>query len=528
MIDAMQRTPLDFVGVAPLSTPVPVPGPKPLEGMLEKKKKKARVAWRGAWNELYFCIDPSDATLKYYKCTDDGTPPCSGAVPDGVIDMRAVHIVYVSTKADNPLQFSLSLAEGQVLLRAKNVDDTARWLRGLDEWKAYFLRSVEKIDTIETPTTGATALDDVSPPCILFVAPKLALTLFVAKWLYKRLENDGCGAQRKALERLYVMAAPDNVPAAQPQRRRSPHSVLSDSQSLVLYRVNAVGNRIVHTPVEKGAEVPTFSIVVIDEAHHLYRVSEKRDVIERLMAKGGAQRVLLSDISQSQGQDAGFPSDRDTVHVKLTEVVRSSKRIVAGAMAFQLGAEKNLTKCHHESGGPPLKTFLFDVEGDRHKKYGYEALRAIKAVIKKFPGLDLDDRLAIIVPDTKFEAALSPLLTNRLASELPTRQFELVSPEEAAAALPNQRRAGRSKQRLVLSPIDRFDGLERLIIIAVGLDAPVGDEEEDEDVLETRSRLYRAITRAHMMVCFFLSLMALSQSPPCALLICHVGRRSLS
>ena len=44
----------------------------------------------------------------------------------------------------------------------------------------------------------------------------------------------------------------------------------------------------------------------------------------------------------------------------------------------------------------------------------------------------------------------------------------------------------------------RFDGLERLIVIAVGLDAPL--DEKAEDMLETRSRLYRALTRAHMRV----------------------------
>ena len=47
---------------------------------------------------------------------------------------------------------------------------------------------------------------------------------------------------------------------------------------------------------------------------------------------------------------------------------------------------------------------------------------------------------------------------------------------------------------LVLDTLSNFDGLERLIVIAVGLDAKL-----DEDVLETRSRLYRALTRAHML-----------------------------
>ena len=49
----------------------------------------------------------------------------------------------------------------------------------------------------------------------------------------------------------------------------------------------------------------------------------------------------------------------------------------------------------------------------------------------------------------------------------------------------------------MLDTLENFDGLERLIVIAVGLDAPLN--EGAEDMLETRSRLYRALTRAHML-----------------------------
>ena len=43
-----------------------------------------------------------------------------------------------------------------------------------------------------------------------------------------------------------------------------------------------------------------------------------------------------------------------------------------------------------------------------------------------------------------------------------------------------------------------MDGLERLIVICVGLDESMGSE--DANALEARSLLYRAVTRAHMMV----------------------------
>ena len=48
------------------------------------------------------------------------------------------------------------------------------------------------------------------------------------------------------------------------------------------------------------------------------------------------------------------------VEVVLTEVVRSTQRIVAGAGAFQLGDKKLMTTSQHNASGPPLKTFVFD------------------------------------------------------------------------------------------------------------------------------------------------------------------------
>ena len=43
--------------------------------------------------------------------------------------------------------------------------------------------------------------------------------------------------------------------------------------------------------------------------------------------------------------------------------------------------------------------------------------------------------------------------------------------------------------------LSQFDGCERLIVIAVGLDADVAQATH-----EKRSQLYRALTRAHLMV----------------------------
>ena len=74
----------------------------------------------------------------------------------------------------------------------------------------------------------------------------------------------------------------------------------------------------------------------------------------------------------------------------LTEVVRCSKRIVAGAMAFQLGGEKKLlTSCHHEVAGPPLKSYIFNAaatgnssEEDDDAKHGHNLLGVVGGVTK--------------------------------------------------------------------------------------------------------------------------------------------------
>ena len=55
---------------------------------------------------------------------------------------------------------------------------------------------------------------------------------------------------------------------------------------------------------------------------------------------------------------------------------------------------------------------------------------------------------------------------------------------------------------IILDEMDKFDGMERPIAIAVGMDAIINNVpgEAGAEVPEVRSRMYRAITRANMMV----------------------------
>jgi superfamily I DNA and RNA helicase len=80
-------------------------------------------------------------------------------------------------------------------------------------------------------------------------------------------------------------------------------------------------------------------------------------------------------------------------------------------------------------------------------------------------------------------------LSNTLAD-----RFELVPAKTASAVV---RRSADARPWLVLDSVDNMDGLERLIVICVDLDRVISS---DADVSETRSRLYRAMTRAELAV----------------------------
>ena len=52
------------------------------------------------------------------------------------------------------------------------------------------------------------------------------------------------------------------------------------------------------------------------------------------------------------------------------------------------------------------------------------------------------------------------------------------------------------QEKIVLDTVENADGLEQLVVICVDLDAPVERNRED---LQTRSRLYRGLTRAQLL-----------------------------
>ena len=101
------------------------------------------------------------------------------------------------------------------------------------------------------------------------------------------------------------------------------------------------------------------------------------------------------------------------------------KRIVQAASTFQIG-DKSAgevarldTQCHHESDGPPLKSFLFDLHENvddqtRFETYAGKIVDALRHVTNSFEGLRLQNRVAILVPDQHFLDGLHPRLLPEL------------------------------------------------------------------------------------------------------------------
>lgn len=137
-------------------------------------------------------------------------------------------------------------------------------------------------------------------------------------------------------------------------------------------------------------------------------------------------------------------------------------------------------------------------------------------MVTAFPDLSLHNRLALVVPDAAFLERLRPELCKALDEHFPKRCFCLVDAITASADLGRSFATEHEGQDdcddadcgkgewLVCDTINQLDGLERLVVLAVGLDSIINSEDSNTSVadgapLETRSMLYRAVTRAHLM-----------------------------
>ena len=315
---------------------------------------------------------------------------------------------------------------------------------------------------------------------MLFVAKSVALGLFVASWFARRAGTRN--AERdKLLRRLHLLMPP--------MKTKGGLRVASYEQ-----------HRLLLSPVKDAS---LYELVVVDEAHHVYSHPELRECVKPY-ADAASHLLLLSDASQSLGALCDYPTGLK--EVALTEVVRSSQRIVNGANAFRCGnfdakgdasRSDDRPRCHHKVPGPPLLPILFNSCGkeERMQLYATHTVVALKRVYQDYPGLRLHNRLALIVPDAAFSKDFELKLSDALSDAFSNVCFHLINAEHASACVLGTV-AKPGVETLVLDTVEQFDGLERLIVIAIGLDAPIN---YSEGTLETRSRLYRALTRAQMM-----------------------------
>ncbi|KAJ8610680.1 hypothetical protein CTAYLR_005662 [Chrysophaeum taylorii] len=235
------------------------------------------------------------------------------------------------------------------------------------------------------------------------------------------------------------------------------------------------GRRIERPRLENGRveteackRCSSYDLVVVDEAHHVYSCSAAREEVEAIEA---STLLLLSDASQAaKSPHVPFPSG--LTEVELTEVVRCSQRVAAGATAFQLGGDAKLaTRCAHGFAGPPLKTLVFSSSSSK-QTYATTVGRALQYLRDAFPGLELEGRVALCAPSKEFLEALVPELG-----------FDVISAADSFVFVDEK------KKKIVADVVDALDGLEWPFAVLVGLDG-TGPE--------ARSMLYRGLTRAQL------------------------------
>ncbi|KAH8087564.1 hypothetical protein JL720_6874 [Aureococcus anophagefferens] len=237
---------------------------------------------------------------------------------------------------------------------------------------------------------------------------------------------------------------------------------------------------------------------VADRVRVLVAPFERGPLEIRVEEADGRQRLAIGGRATSAMDGAGLvrsianvPESAEVATVALEEVVRSTKRIVAGAAAFQLEAgRKAATRGHSASDGPPLEARLFD--GDDVERYAQEVDAAIESVRRQLHGMDLDDRVAVVCPDADFCEERVALAAAR--AELRDRRRG----DGEARRCRGRDECEGSPAWLVVDTVDNIDGLERLVVVCAGLDHAISVD--DATALETRSRLYRAMTRAQLAV----------------------------
>lgn len=311
---------------------------------------------------------------------------------------------------------------------------------------------------------------------ILFIAPALQLCLYFVRWLGRRGKDEKLPLTN-LLQRIVICTPKESFLKLTIKGKKL--EAFTDSDC-----------RLCNTE---------FDLTVVDEAHDIYR----DDVLESgFLKKVKTKRwLLLSNLSQSSVLTPKFPTDM--VEVKLTEVVRCTKRIVAGAAAFHATPSDKEGLALLSPDGPPLKTFLFettDGESD-YVTYVDPSVQAIRYIAHAYPGLSLHNRVALLVSDDHFRQKFEETLQAKL--KIGERKFGFTTFQESMSVLPlelleDQGSEKRDDQEMIiLDTVEHAKGLEQLFVICINLDSEIKGNGSETDA-KTRAMIYQGLTRAQL------------------------------
>eukprot|EP00435_Cladocopium_sp_Y103_P041008 s801_g11.t1 len=301
---------------------------------------------------------------------------------------------------------------------------------------------------------------------ILFISPNRSLSFYFVHWLLTYAKSSLPKMSRtKLLQRIVLMHAPYE-------------------------RFMGVQIEDPHIDLQELTVVPDdLVLAVFDEAHEIFRTNQH--IFQEVRAQ---HKLILSDLSQSFLLENTYPEMR---RVNLTEVVRSTKRVVFGAKAFQL-QDGEPTTCLGTTG-PPLKSFIFEVPegsaGGLFAQFADNTVKALWFILQTYPSIRLDRHVALLVPNQEFHRTFRFHLEERLQTDFASAcNIQLVSFEESLRFLPEAIHQDRREDELILDWDSNAKGLEQLFVICIGFDAQITGDTDNF----TRAHLYHAITRAQL------------------------------
>ena len=300
---------------------------------------------------------------------------------------------------------------------------------------------------------------------VLFVAPSISLGLYFFQWLAQRCAKDL--SLDNVLSRIVLMISPYA-------------SFLS---------LHAEGGRL--KPRCLSESWMQFILAIVDESHDVFRSTEYHSFFDYKVE--AEQCLLLSSKSQASGDECTFTG---VTALNLTEIVRSSQRIVAASAAFQGSPDEKEGVASLCPAGPPLKSFLFESDRDTvdYEKYAEKTVAALWDLMGTYAGLSFHRRIALLVPKY-FLQNFKQRMQDHLAHRFAGRNFALTSFQDALSVLPNREEKQTMAEVIIMDTVENCKGLEQLIVVCIGLDERLGSQKTN---CETRASIYQAITRAQL------------------------------